>query len=65
MVYEFDPLKDEGKMYAEKLRQAAVSTELIEIQGAVHAFDFFESSLSDAFYDRLLNVLTKTVNQDK
>lgn len=65
VVCEFDPLKDEGKMYAEKLRQAAVSTELIEIQGAVHAFDFFESSLSDAFYDRLLNVLTKTVNQDK
>lgn len=65
VVCEFDPLKDEGKMYAEKLRQAAVSTELIEIQGAVHAFDFFESSLSDTFYDRLLNVLTKTVNQDK
>lgn len=65
VVCEFDPLKDEGKMYAEKLRQAAVSTELIEIQGAVHAFDFFESSLSDAFYDRLLNVLTKTVNQNK
>jgi len=65
VVCEFDPLKDEGKMYAEKLRQAAVSTELIEIQGAVHAFDSFESALSEAFYDRLLNVLKKTVNQDK
>lgn len=65
VVCEFDPLKDEGKMYAEKLQRADVSTELIEIQGAVHAFDFFESSLSDVFYDRLLNLLKKTLNQDK
>lgn len=65
VVCACDPLKDEGKMYAEKLQRAGVSTELIEIQGAVHAFDFFESALSEAFYDRLLNVLKKTVNQDK
>ncbi len=35
---EFDPLRDEGEAMAEKLKQAAVHTEIRRYQGAIHAF---------------------------
>ncbi|MDN3693415.1 alpha/beta hydrolase [Chryseobacterium tructae] len=56
IICELDPLKDEGKEYAKKLQKAGVSVNLLEIEGAVHAFDFFSCSLSDAFYKRQIEL---------
>ena len=34
----YDPLKDEGSVYADKLQNAGVSTEFIEYEGMIHGF---------------------------
>ncbi|MFE6161928.1 alpha/beta hydrolase [Streptomyces sp. NPDC056486] len=39
VVAEVDPLRDEGRHYAERLSAAGVTTELIQAPGAVHGFD--------------------------
>ncbi|MGW7551027.1 alpha/beta hydrolase [Streptomyces rimosus] len=39
VVAEVDPLRDEGRRYAERLGAAGVTTELIQVPGAVHGFD--------------------------
>jgi acetyl esterase len=39
VVAEVDPLRDEGRRYAERLSAAGVTTELIQVPGAVHGFD--------------------------
>ncbi|MDJ1137302.1 alpha/beta hydrolase [Streptomyces iconiensis] len=39
VVAEVDPLRDEGRQYAERLSAAGVTTELIQVPGAVHGFD--------------------------
>ncbi|MCK7627388.1 alpha/beta hydrolase [Streptomyces sp. RS10V-4] len=39
VVAEIDPLRDEGRRYAERLSAAGVTTELIQAPGAVHGFD--------------------------
>ena len=49
IVCELDPFKDEGKLYAEKLEKESVPVCLIEISGALHAFDFFSCQLSESF----------------
>ncbi|GAA2806413.1 alpha/beta hydrolase [Saccharopolyspora taberi] len=36
---EADPLRDEDRRYAERLSEAGVTTELIQVPGAVHGFD--------------------------
>ncbi|WP_437921211.1 alpha/beta hydrolase [Sphingobacterium sp. LRF_L2] len=63
IVCELDPLKDEGKKYAQKLKQANVSVNLLEIPGAVHAFDFFPCSLSDSFYEKQIELFKHIVHQ--
>uniref|UniRef100_UPI00321A1242 alpha/beta hydrolase n=1 Tax=Chryseobacterium sp. TaxID=1871047 RepID=UPI00321A1242 len=50
IVCELDPLKDEGKEYAQKLQLAGVSVNLLEVKGTVHAFDFFPCKTSENFY---------------
>jgi acetyl esterase len=35
---EFDPLRDQGERYGEKLRDAGVSTEIIRADGLIHGF---------------------------
>jgi acetyl esterase/lipase len=36
MTGEYDPLKDEGAAYAERLREAGVAVDLIEVPGLIH-----------------------------
>lgn len=63
IVCELDPLKDEGKIYARKLRNADVSVNLLEIKGAVHAFDFFPCSLSGNFHAQQIESFKQILNQ--
>ncbi|MEU7204367.1 alpha/beta hydrolase [Streptomyces sp. NPDC045470] len=53
-VAEVDPLRDEGRAYAGRLSAAGVTTELVQVPGAVHGFDLLfpkarvsERSLAD------------------
>lgn len=63
IVCELDPLKDEGKEYAKKLQKAGVSVNLLEIKGAVHAFDFFSCPLSDTFYNQQIELFNNILSQ--
>jgi acetyl esterase len=41
---EFDPLRDEGRHYAEALEGAGVPVEVREVKGAIHGYDLVENS---------------------
>lgn len=43
-VAEFDPLRDEGRRYAEALAAAGVPVEVREVKGAIHGYDLVEDS---------------------
>lgn len=62
IVCEFDPLKDEGKLYAEKLGDSGIPVHFLEIKAAVHAFDFFDCSLSEDFYQRQIALFQNIIN---
>lgn len=63
IVCELDPLKDEGKEYAKKLQDVGVSVTLLEIEGAVHAFDFFPCKLSETFYQQQVKLFNPILTQ--
>ena len=41
---EFDPLRDEGRLYAEALEKAGVAVETRLVQGAIHGYDLVDDS---------------------
>jgi acetyl esterase len=45
---QFDPLRDEGEAYAEKLRKAGVTVELVRYDGMIHGFAQFIGILKPA-----------------
>lgn len=61
IVCEIDPLKDEAIAYANLLKNCQVEVQLIEIKGAVHAFDFFPCALSTEFYYKQMLILKKAI----
>lgn len=44
---ELNPLKDEGKFYAQMLKEAGPSVNMLEIPSAAHTIVFFPFLLSD------------------
>jgi acetyl esterase len=56
---EFDPLRDEGEAYAERLRAAGVPTELLRMDGHIHGSMGFTKLLPSAreYRNRVLETL--------
>ncbi len=57
---EFDPLRDEGILYALKLMQQGVQTELHSCPGTFHGSHFFaEAKINQRFHHETLEVLRR------
>lgn len=60
---EYDPLRDEAHEYSRLLKNNNVDVKYLCIKGAVHAFDFFSSSLSTQFYQQQVNLLKNIIKE--
>ncbi len=59
-VAEFDPLRDEGRQYAEALATAGVPAELQEVKGAIHGYDLVEGSpTAEAIFRRRIDAIRR------
>lgn len=57
---EFDPLRDGGIIYAERLKNSNVPTELYNTKGTIHGYDVvLDSSIVRESVDRRINFLKK------
>ena len=43
----FDPLRDEGKAYADRMREAGVEVEYVFVEGQMHGFLVMGGALRD------------------
>lgn len=51
VVAEYDPLHDEGILYAEKVQETGVKSEFHDVKGVIHAFFLMEDLCMDACND--------------
>lgn len=58
---EFDPFLDEAKAYADKLIKAGVPTRFIQVNQAVHAFDFFNTELTRNYLEQQKQILHQLI----
>nr|AMK51986.1 alpha/beta hydrolase fold carboxyl esterase [uncultured bacterium] len=61
----FDPLRDEGRAYADKLKAAGVPVEYVCYEGQIHGFASMAGALDEArsFLDEAAKVLRKAFNK--
>jgi len=66
VVCEFDPLRDEGVAYAERLRQAGVPVRLSEYEGMIHGFIRMQALIdrSQDLLNELARFLAGTLSRD-
>lgn len=61
-VAEYDCLRDEGKNYADKLKEANVTVEFNEIKGAMHGYDIaVDSQLIKECMEKRVDFIKKIV----
>ncbi len=65
MTAGFDPLRDEGRAYADKLKAAGVPVEYVCYEGQIHGFASMAGALDEArsFLDEAVQVLRKAFNK--
>jgi acetyl esterase/lipase len=51
MTAEYCPLRDEGRVYVERLQAAGIPAELVDFPGMVHAFVNLEDLAAEACAD--------------
>ena len=61
----FDPLRDEGRQYADRLKEASVNVEFVEYEGMVHGFAFMAGAFPQGaeLLDRI-GISTRTIVGD-
>src|SRR5215472_3085001 len=66
VVCEFDPLRDEGVAYAERLREAGVPVRLSEYEGMIHGFIRMQAMIdrSQDLLNELARFLAGTLSRD-
>ena len=65
-VAEFDYLKEEGKEYAKKLRDAGIPVCLIGVKGTIHGFEIrMKSTYTKSIIDKRIKHLIKYLSESK
>lgn len=59
LTAEFDPLRDDGELYADRLQKAGVPVELVRYPGQIHGFVAFVDVFDDA--EKALAVVARAV----